>query len=127
MFKSEDIAYKVQNSLQGRAFNIDEHQAIFTYLLAYYEKGLGNDTSSFMNFIDDPDLQRIVAEIEMMEVNEEVSELEISDYMKQVINYEKMLEIKEKKQLLKEAERQNDYIKAAQIGMEVLLLEKTLK
>ncbi|MEK4908271.1 DNA primase [Niallia circulans] len=127
MFKSEDIAYKVQSSLQGRAFNIDEHQAIFTYLLAFYEKGLGTDTSSFMNFIDDPDLQRIVAEIEMMEVNEEVSELEISDYMKQVTNYEKLLEIKEKKQMLKEAERQNDYIKAAQIGMEVLLLEKTLK
>lgn len=54
-----------------------------------------------MNFIDDPDLQRIVAEIEMMEVNEEVSELEISDYMKQVTNYEKLLEIKEKNNSLK--------------------------
>lgn len=54
-----------------------------------------------MNFIDDPDLQRIVAEIEMMEVNEEVSELEISDYMKQVTNYEKLLEIKEKNKCLK--------------------------
>ena len=74
MFKSEDIAYKVQDSLQGKAFNIDEHQAIFTYLLAYYEKGFGNDTSSFMNFIDDPDLQRIVAEIEMMDAYDYVVE-----------------------------------------------------
>ncbi|KAB7670062.1 DNA primase [Bacillus sp. B1-b2] len=127
MLRSEDVSYKVQVSLQGKTFNIDEHQAIFTYLLAYYESGQSSDTSSFMNFIDDPDLQRIVAEIEMMEVNEEVSEIEISDYIKQVINYEKQLEIKTKKQLLKDAERQNDFLKAAQIGMEVIMLEKMLK
>jgi len=127
MFKDEDLTYKVQESLNGKTFNIDEHQAIFTYLLAYHERGQSSNTSSFMNFIDDVDLQRIVAEIEMMEVNEEVSDIEINDYIKQVVNYEKLLEIKEKKQLLKEAERQNDYLKAAQIGMEVLKLEKTLK
>ena len=127
MLKSEDIALKVQAALQDRTFNIDEHQAIFTYLLAFYETGQSSDSSAFLNFIRDGELQRIVADIDMMEVNEEVNDQELADYLKQLLNYEKMLEINEKKALQKEAERQNDFLKAAEIGMEVMLLVKSLK
>ncbi|MFT8320357.1 MAG: DNA primase [Bacillus sp. (in: firmicutes)] len=127
MLKSEDIAFKVQEFLQGKTFNIDEHQAIFTYLLAYYEKGQSSDTSSFINFITDNELKRMVVDIEMMNLNEEINDQELMDYMKQMLNYEKIMQIKEKKTLQKEAERQQDYVKAAQIGMEVLQLEKALK
>ncbi len=127
MLKSEDIVLKVREALQDRTFNIDEHQAIFTYLLAFYETGQSSDSSAFLNFIRDGELQRIVADIDMMEVNEEVSDQELTDYLKQLLNYEKMLEINEKKALQKEAERQNDFLKAAEIGMEVMLLVKSLK
>ncbi|WP_445490370.1 DNA primase [Niallia sp. 03133] len=127
MLKSEDTAFKVQEFLQGKSFNIDEHQAIFTYLLAYYEKGQISDTSSFINFLDDSELKRMVVDIEMMDINDEISDQELLDYMKQMLNYEKLLVIKEKKTLQKEAERQQDYVQAAKIGMEVLLLEKALK
>lgn len=127
MLKSEDITYKVQDALRGKSFNMDEHQAIFTYLLAYYEKGHTYHTSTFMNFVGDADLQRIIAEIEMMGINEDFSDQEISDYLKQIMNYERLLEINQKKALQKEAERQNDFIKAAEIGMEVMMLVKSLK
>lgn len=97
MLKNEDVALKVREALQDRTFNIDEHQAIFTYLLAFYETGQSSDSSAFLNFIRDGELQRIVADIDMMEVNEEVNDQELADYLKQLLNYEKMLEINEKK------------------------------
>ncbi|PKG21796.1 DNA primase [Niallia nealsonii] len=127
MLKSEDIAFKVQEYLQGKTFNIDEHQAIFTYLLAFYESGQSSDISSFINFIADNELKRMVVDIEMMDINEELSNQELMDYMKQLLNYDKIVEIKEKKLKQKEAERQQNYVEAAKIGMEVLLLEKSLK
>lgn len=37
MLKNRDVAYKVQDLLAGQTFNIDEHQAIITYLLGFYE------------------------------------------------------------------------------------------
>lgn len=127
MLKSEATAFKVQEYLQGKTFNIDEHQAIFTYLLAFYESGQGADVSSFINFITDNELKRMVVDIEMMDINEELSNQELMDYMKQILNYDKIVEIKEKKLKQKEAERQQNYVEAAKIGMEVLLLEKSLK
>ena len=33
MLRNRDVAYKVQDLLQGNTFNIDEHQAIITYLI----------------------------------------------------------------------------------------------
>jgi DNA primase len=69
----------------------------------------------------------MVVDIEMMDINEELSNQELMDYMKQILNYDKIVEIKEKKLKQKEAERQQNYVEAAKIGMEVLLLEKSLK
>ncbi|MEK3853113.1 DNA primase [Cytobacillus sp. FSL H8-0458] len=126
MLRNSDVAFKVQDMLQGNTFNIDEHQAIITYLLGFYEKGHTPDPSAFINFINDEKLKRIVVDIEMMSINDEISEQELSDYLKQVLNYQKMLKIKEKLNEEKEAERQKDYAKAALIAMEILHLRKSL-
>lgn len=126
MLRNSDVAFKVQDMLQGNTFNIDEHQAIITYLLGFYEKGHTPDPSAFINFINDEKLKRIVVDIEMMSINDEISEQELTDYLKQVLNYQKMLKIKEKLNEEKEAERQKDYAKAALIAMEILHLRKSL-
>ena len=44
----------------------------------------------------------------MMSINDELSDQELTDYIKQVLNYQKMLKIKEKEVEQKEAERQSD-------------------
>lgn len=106
--------------------NIDEHQAIITYLFAYYEKGHDPDPSAFLNYLQDNKLKRVVADIEMMPLNEEISDQELSDYIKQVLNYQKMLKIKEKMAEQKQAERQNDILRAAAIATEIIQLRKTL-
>jgi DNA primase len=62
----------------------------------------------------------------MMSVNDELSNQELTDYIKQVFNYQKLLKIKEKEVELKEAERQSDHMKAAAIATEINQLRKSL-
>jgi len=126
MLKSSDIAFRIQESLDGNTFNIDEHQAIITYLLGYYEAGHPPDASAFINYLNDERLKKIVADIEMMSVNDEISGQELADYLKQVFNHQKMLKIKEKIAEQKEAERNKDFEKAALIAMEIIQLRKSL-
>ncbi|MDF2787752.1 MAG: primase [Neobacillus sp.] len=126
MLKDRDIAYKVQDLLQGNTFNTDEHQAIITYLIGFYEDHMNPDSGAFLTYIQDENLRRIVADIEMMSINDELSNQELTDYIKQVLNYQKLLKIKEKEVELKEAERQSDYSKAAAIATEISQLRKSL-
>ena len=126
MLKNRDVAYRVQELMQGNTFNIDEHQAIITYLFGFYEDHDDPDPSLFLTYIQDDKLRRLVANIEMMDVNEELGDQELTDYIKQVLNYQKLLKIKEKEVEEKEAERQKDYKKAAEIAMEILQLRKSL-
>jgi DNA primase len=126
MLKDGETAYKVKDLLHGNTFYVDEHQAIFTYLLGWYEEGNPPDASAFLSYLPDTKLQRIVAEIEMMTVNEELSEAELEDYVQYVLKHQKLLLIKEKQRAQKDAERQNDFQKALQLANEILALRKSI-
>ena len=126
MLRDSEIAYKVHGLLQGNTLNVDEHQAIITYLLGFYEKGYEPDLNGFLNYLEDNKLKRIVADIGMISLNEELGDQELSDYIKQVLNYQKMLKIKAKEVEQKEAERQSDYLRAAEIAMEIIQLRKSI-
>ena len=126
MLRSKDFAEKVLDRL-GLQFNIEEHKAIVTYLYGYYEEGNEENVSSFLSKLPSPELQHIVSNIAMISLNIEVSEQEISDYIKQVLNHQKMLMIKEKEVEKNEAERNKQYKEAAQIAMEIIQLKQALK
>ncbi|PLT34674.1 DNA primase [Bacillus sp. V5-8f] len=126
MLKNKETAFKIQQMMNGLLFNLDDHQAIITYLYAFYEEGHEPDTSLFLSYLPDQNLRRIVSEVEMMSVNDEVSDKELTDYIKQVLKYEKMLKIKEKEAERKEAERRSDHLGAARIAMEIIQLQKLL-
>ncbi|MCM3671698.1 DNA primase [Mesobacillus maritimus] len=126
MLRDSEVAYKVHEMLQGQTLNVDEHQAIITYLLGFYEKGHEPDLNGFLNYLEDNKLKRIVADIGMMTINEELSDQELNDYIKQVLKHQKMLKIKAKELEQKEAERQSDYLRAAAIAMEIIQLRKSL-
>lgn len=126
MLQSEQIVWEVQKQLQDQTFNIDEHQAIFTYLSAYYEEGNLPDVSQFLDFIKDQTIKRLVTEISLIQVQEELSQQELNDYIKQVLKHKKLLMIKEKEREEREAEISKDYLKAATIAMEILKLRKSL-
>lgn len=127
MMRDASLAFKVQEKLSGQTFNIDEHQAIITYLYGYYEDGAEPNPSDFMNYLTDDKLKRIVADIEMMSMKDEISEIELSDYIKQVLKYQKVLKIKEKEKEREEAERQGNKEKLTEILLELVQLQKTLK
>lgn len=126
MLKDPDVAFKVQELLHGHTFNIDEHQAIITYLFGFYEDHPEPDPSAFLNDIQDDKLRRTVVDIEMMSANDELTDQEIADYLKQVLNYPKLLMIKAKEAEEKEADQKKDYKKAAEIAMEIIQLRKLL-
>jgi DNA primase len=126
MLRNRDIAQKVLDRI-GLQFNIEEHRAIITYLYAYYEDGNEANVSSFLRKLPDNQLHQFVSDIAMLSVNEEISERELSDYIKQVLNHQNWLMIKEKEAEKHEAERQKDFVKAANIAMEVIRLKRDLK
>lgn len=125
MLRSRDIALRVQESIQG-SFNIEVHNAIVTYLYAYYEEGNEPNISSFLQKIHDEKLQRIISEIAMININEEASDKELQDYINHVLNYKKMLIINEKELEKNEAERKRDFLKAATIAKEIIEMKKGL-
>ena len=105
MLRNASFAMKVQDALKQVPFHIDEHQAIVTYLYAFYEDGNAPDLSNFLNFIQDQHLKNIVAEIGMMTISEEISDKEFKDYIKQISNYHYKLKIEKKIEEGKKAER----------------------
>ncbi len=126
MFYNRDLAEQIQNEI-GLSFNIDEHNAIAAYLYAFYEEGHEPDISSFMERLQDNRLKKAASELAMLPINENFSDREWRDYVKQVLDYPKWLKIKEKEAEKNEAEQRQDHVKAATIAMEIIRMKKELK
>ncbi|OZM57730.1 DNA primase [Lottiidibacillus patelloidae] len=126
MLRDAHLAFKVQDEIGG-AFNIDEHSAIAANLYAYFEEGNEPDLGKFISRLDNPALQKIVTELGMLTIQDEIDDDELNDYLKKVLDYPKWLMIEEKEKEKKEAERQHNFVEAAKIAMEVLEMRQQLK
>ncbi|MEC2076530.1 DNA primase [Metabacillus fastidiosus] len=126
MLRSKEITQRVLDAI-GLQFNIEEHRALVTYLYAYYEEGNEEDISLFLSRLPNAELHTLVSDIAMISLNDEVTEREIADYIKNVLNHQKMLMIKEKESEKNEAERQKKFKEAALIAMEIIKLKQALK
>ncbi|WP_458412466.1 DNA primase [Schinkia sp. CFF1] len=126
MLRNEEIAQQVKEQI-GCSFNIDVHNAIALFIYAYYEEGNSPDAGAILQRIDDENLRRIISELAMLEINVNISDEALSDYIKQVLNYPKWLKIKEIESEKLQAEKQKEYIKAAQLAMKIIEMKKELK
>ena len=126
MIKDINIACTVQEKIGGN-FNIDEYHAIVAHLYAYYGEGNEPNSSQFIQRLNDEKLTRIATEVAMMTISEELSEQELNDYIRQITNYPKIIEIENKERARKEAESKGDYKSAANIAMEIIQMKKELK
>lgn len=124
MFKNNHLIEKVQHKLQGR-FNAEEHQVIVTHLYALYEESHQVDISELIDKIQDDNLKKIVTEIAMMTINDEISDEEINDYI-EIINREAN-DITYLRQLKEKQKNEKNPIIAAKIGLEIIEIEKQLK
>lgn len=126
MLKSIEITEKVEKTVGGN-FNIEEYSAIAAYLYAYYKNGNSPSESNFMQTIDDTKLLKIISELAMMEINTEVTDQEINDYIHKVLEYPKLQEIQLKEKEKLQAEREKDVVRAAQIAKQIIEMKLALK
>nr|WP_041808746.1 DNA primase [Evansella cellulosilytica] len=126
MLKNNSVANQVQRKVGG-AFNIDEYQAIAAHLFSYYADGFEPNPSSFIEYLEDDKLKRITSELAMMTITEEMSEQELADYIKQIKNYPKRLEVEKLKVERKKLEEAEEYVEAAKIAMEIIKIEQDIK
>lgn len=126
MMQDAHISHRVQQEL-GDQFNVDEYAAIAAYLYAYYAEHDEANPNRFIHQLQDDKLIRIATSISMAELNPSPSDKEISDMIRKIQDQPKWLEIEKKKEEKSKAERAGDAIRAAQIGQEMILLQRQLK
>ncbi|MFC4022768.1 DNA primase [Oceanobacillus longus] len=127
MLQDSYITDKVKDEL-GAGFNVDDHKIIATHLYAFYEEGHSPDISLFIERLSDDRLKQQVVEVAMMPELNEISDREINDYIRIILNESNdSVNIKSLKEQQKLAEQQNDPLKAAQIAMQIIEIQKHLK
>lgn len=137
MMRDQAIAARVQQECTS-PFQVDEHDALVAYLYAYYAEGNPEDPGTFIHYLQDDSLKQLASGLAMMECKEDVSDLEIGDYIKQVNNYPKRAELerlREEQRSLhlqataadSEDTRKQLEMQAAFTGMKILELENALK
>ncbi len=127
MLQDPSITDKVQEEI-GASFNIEEHKIIATHLYAFYEEYNETDVSKFIGMLEDENLKKVVTEIAMLSVQDDITDHEINDYIRIIraehVNKENIQSLKEEQKL---AEQQNNPIKAAEIAMRIIELQKQWK
>ncbi|MCF6092785.1 DNA primase [Microaerobacter geothermalis] len=111
----------------GSQFAVEEHAALAAHLYRFYTEHPEAEMGQFIHQLTDPGLLALASELVMMELNEEVTQQEIDDCVRQILNYPKWLEIEALKEEIKKAERMGDAVKAAQYGLELVQLKRSLK
>ncbi|MFP7169709.1 DNA primase [Terribacillus sp. 7520-G] len=127
MLRTAAIADKVREEI-GASFITEQMQVIATHLYAFYEEGHDADVSQFVSSLEDPSLQQLVIQTAMLPVVEDISDQEIGDYIRTIKN--EQVNKTDINQLLAEqrqAEQENDPIRAAQIAMKIMEIRRTLK
>ncbi|NUK30901.1 DNA primase [Parageobacillus sp. VR-IP] len=124
MLQNRDVAMVVQEKIAGR-FNLEEHRAIAAYIYAFYEEGNEPNVSLLISRLPD-DLKPLATELSLLLITDEISDQELNDYIRHVLNYPKWLMLKEKEQEKTEAERKKDFLTAARIAKEIIDMKKML-
>lgn len=124
MLQNKGIAERVQKDLAGN-FNIEVHKIIATHLYAFYEEATAPDVSGYLDKLDDEQLKQLVIEISMISIREDIDEQEIRDLIKMIKNHaEENTSLHELYLQQKQAEQENDPIRAAQIAMQIIAIKK---
>lgn len=126
MMEDRDVALYVQEQLADR-FNVEAHAAIAAFLYAYYSQGNGPDSSRFIAGLQDDRLIAIASELTFSETSGGSHTQVIDDYIREIRKYPKIQALKQKKEEQKLSIRSGDTTRAAQLGLEIISLEKELK
>ncbi|WP_168119291.1 DNA primase [Paenibacillus sp. HB172176] len=126
MMRDREIAEAVHERM-GDSFNVENHAAIAAYLYAYYAQGYDSDASRFISTLHDERLEETATSILMMDSDFPFDEAIMNDFIQSIMKVPKLREIARKKEDMVRAERAGDALAAAQLGLEIITLEKQLK
>ncbi|MFH5182782.1 DNA primase [Paenibacillus sp. TAB 01] len=126
MMYDREVTHYVERKL-GDQFNVDTHAALAAYLYAYFAQGFEPNASNFIAMLQEADLEGLASSLAMMGNSHGVNEKVIDDYIREIKKYPQQQQIERKREEMIRAERSGDIIRAAQIGIEIISLEKQLK
>ncbi|MCI3919710.1 DNA primase [Paenibacillus sp. TRM 82003] len=129
MMYSDDVARLVQEKISGEFF-VEAHAALAAYIHAYYAEGKPPNPSGFVGSLHDDALEAAASSILLSYPQDSTNDQVIEDCLREVRKHDlelKRKRLKEQQQRLARAERAEDIMAAAQIGYEIITLEKELK
>lgn len=126
MMVDGETAFLVQDKL-GDDFFVEDHAALAAYLYAYYAKGNDPDVGRFITFLQDDRLERVASSIALDDTPFYMGKGVLEDCLRTIGRSTLIRELERKKELLQQAERERDYSRATQIGLEIIALEKQLR
>ncbi len=126
MMHDADTALAVQAKL-GDGFHVEAHAALAAYLYAYYADGKPPNPSAFISGLQDDTLEAAASSILLGTPQEAVNEKVVEHALLEIRKHSIELELKQKKQMQNEAARAGNIAASAQIGIEMITLEKELK
>lgn len=126
MMHDRDVCAHVEAQL-GDQFNVEAHAVLAAYLYAYYAQYLEPDASRYIAMLQDEQLESLASSIVMMGAGHGMNEQVIDDYIRQIRKVPMQEEVERKKEEQVRAERAGDHLRAAQIAIEIIALEKRLK
>lgn len=126
MMQDQEIAEVVHGRV-GDAFNTRDHAALAAYLYAYYAQGYEPDAARFVQTLDDPGLEATASSILLMDDHSSRDETSLQAYIETILREPLLRNIESKKEEFARAERAGDALMAAQLGIEIITLERGLK
>lgn len=126
MMNSIDVCKRVETEI-GNDFHVADFAAIATKLYGYYDQGYTAEVDRFIDFIEDENLRKLATKIAMSDINENITEQELNDYIRKTKNYAIQQEIDKKRLDQLKAERNNEIEKSITIGQEIIELRNKKK
>lgn len=121
MMNSIEVSKRVESEL-GEDFHVDDFAVLATKLYAYYQQGYKAEVDRFIAFLDDENLRKLATRIAMSDINENITEKELNDYIKKTKNYAIQQKIDKKRLEQLKAERNNEIKRSIKIGQEIIEL-----
>ncbi|MDP5273106.1 DNA primase [Chengkuizengella axinellae] len=126
MMYNRQITTYVEKEI-GDQFNVEIHGAIAAYLYAFFAQHEKPDISKFLAMLRNDELENVASSISLIGDHHATNSKVIDDYIKQIKKFSQQHIIKQKRLERDQAERAGDYIRAAEIGKEIITLERNQK
>jgi DNA primase, catalytic core len=126
MMRNPEVAQSVHERL-CESFNVEDHAALAAYLYAYYAQGYEPEPARFIETLQDPRLEETASAILMMDGDFPFDETVMEAFIHEILKVPQLRDIERKKEEMARAERAGDALQAAQLGLEIIALERQLK